>query len=329
MRQGKEEHMFDAVQRLKSPSGADLALRLALPVTAPRAILQICHGLGEHSGRYRAFGEYMASQGFVVLVHDHRGHGLTVAADAPQGRFADKDGVDRVLDDVKAVTDHAIAAYPGLPLLLFGHSMGGLIALNAAESHPRAYQALAIWNSNFAVGALGRVAQVVLKTERALKGSDVPSMILPKLTFDTWARAMPEQRTSADWLSRDPAEVDAYIADPLCGFDISVSMWLDVFALTFRGMEPSHVSRLKKDMPIHLVGGGQDPATDGAKATAWLSHRLASLGFSRITRQIYPDMRHETLNEIGREEAMQEFCNWSIANLAQPTLPADATAGAE
>lgn len=321
--------MFYAVQRLKSPSGADLALRVAPPTTAPRAILQICHGLGEHSGRYRAFAEHLASHGFAVFAHDHRGHGLTTAPDAPQGRFAERDGVEKVLADVKAVTDHALDAYPGLPVLLFGHSMGGLIALNTALSHPRAYQGLAVWNSNFAVGALGRVAQAVLKTERALKGSDVPSMILPKLTFEAWAKAMPEKRTSADWLSRDPKEVDAYVADPLCGFEISVSMWLDVFALTFRGTDPSLLARLKKDLPIHLVGGGQDPATDGAKATAWLSHRLASAGFSRITRRIYPDMRHETLNEIGREEAMQEFSAWAVSHLPEPILPAETATGAE
>ena len=321
--------MFDAVHRLKSPSGADLALRFASPSTQPCAILQICHGLGEHSGRYRAFAEFMAAHGFVVFAHDHRGHGLTTAPDAPQGRFAQMDGVTQVICDVKAVTEHALERHPGLPVFLFGHSMGGLIALNAVVSHPRAYHALAVWNSNFAVGALGRVAQLVLKTERAMKGSDVPSMILPRLTFETWAKAMPEHRSSADWLSRDPKEVDAYIADPLCGFDISVSMWLDVFALTFRGIEPALLSRLKKDMPIHLVGGGQDPATNGAKAITWLSKRLTTAGFSRTACTIYPDMRHETLNEIGRDVAMEEFAQWALMHLPKTAKPGHAAAHAE
>jgi alpha-beta hydrolase superfamily lysophospholipase len=322
MRQGEEECMFETVNRLKSPSGADIALRHAPAKGNASAILHICHGLGEHSGRYLGFARFMAARGFHVYAHDHRGHGLTTAADAPQGRFAGKNGVEMVIDDVKAVSDHAAAAHPGLPILLFGHSMGGLIALNTALSHPRAYQALAVWNSNFAVGAAGRLAQVVLKTERALKGSDVPSLILPKLTFDTWGRAMPDHQTQADWLSRDRAEVAAYIADPLCGFDISISLWLDVFALSFRGTEPSLLARLKKDMPIHLVGGGQDPATEGGKAISWLSHRLVASGLSRVTKRIYPDMRHETLNEIGREGAMQAFADWAETNLSTPAAPA-------
>ena len=317
--------MFETVNRLKSPSGADLAMRHAQAEGMARAILHICHGLGEHSGRYLGFARFMAARGFHVYAQDHRGHGLTTAPDAPQGRFATKGGVDAVISDVKAVSDVARATHPGLPVLLFGHSMGGLIALNTALSYPRDYQALAVWNSNFAVGAAGRLAQVVLKTERALKGSDVPSLILPKLTFDTWGRAMPDHKTQADWLSRDRSEVAAYLADPLCGFDISISLWLDVFALSFRGTEQELLARLKKDLPIHLVGGGQDPATEGGKAMSWLSHRLAERGFSRVTKRIYPDMRHETLNEIGREAAMQEFADWAIASLPQPE-PASGTA---
>lgn len=303
--------MFSTVEELQSPTGATLALRHQPALEAPKAILQICHGLAEHSARYSGFASFMAANGYEVYAHDHRGHGLTKAPDAVQGRFAERGGVEKVLADVKAVADHAQIRHPGLPILLFGHSMGGLIALNAAADQPRQYSAVAIWNSNFAVGALGRVAQVVLKTERALKGSDVPSLILPKLTFETWGRSMPNFKSQADWLSRDRSEVEAYGRDPLCGFDISISMWLDVFALTFRGTESERLSRLPKALPFHLVGGGEDPATDKAKATAWLSRRLVEAGLSNVHKRIYPEMRHETLNEIGREGAMEEFLQWA------------------
>ncbi|MGN7293340.1 alpha/beta fold hydrolase [Rhizobium sp. SAFR-030] len=322
--------MFEIPETVQSPTGAVLSLRRQPADGTARAVLQICHGLAEHSGRYRRFAQFMAGHGFAVYAHDHRGHGLTCAPDAVQGRFASRDGVDKVIADVKAIADLAALAHPGLPIVLFGHSMGGLITLNSAVSHPRTYAALAIWNANFAVGLMGRAAQAVLKTERALKGSDVPSTILPKLTFDTWGRSMPDARSQADWLSRDRAEVEAYEADPLCGFDISVSMWLDVFAMTFRGMAPDLLSRLRKDMPIHLVGGGQDPATDGGKAISWLSHRLAERGQSRITKRIYTEMRHETLNEIGREQAMAEFADWAMAALALGQLsPATGEGGLE
>jgi alpha-beta hydrolase superfamily lysophospholipase len=143
-----------------------------------------------------------------------------------------------------------------------------------------------------------------------LKGSDVPSAILPKLTFGAWGRSIPNRRTEFDWLSHEPAEVDKYVADPLCGFDASVSLWLDIFALTFRAPHPSELAKLPRDLPIHLVGGGQDPATDNGKAVAWLANHLKRSGFSNISSQIYQDMRHETLNETGAATAIADFADW-------------------
>lgn len=289
---------------------ASLAYHHQRPEGRARAILMISHGLAEHSRRYQRFAEAMAAGGYHVYVHDHRGHGETTAADAPLGRFARRDGIDRVINDIAAMHDFATTRDPGLPVILFGHSMGGLIALNAAAELPGRFAALAVWNSNFAVGLSGRVAQAILLAERMLKGSDVPSDMLPRLTFSAWGKSIPDHRTGFDWLSHDPDKVDAYIADPLCGFDASISLWLDVFALTFRGIEKGRLDILPKDMPIHLCGGGKDPATINGKAVLWLSKRLKSQGFSRISTQIYQDMRHETLNEIGAEAAIADFAHW-------------------
>ncbi len=304
--------MFSETIRLDN-AGASLACHHEPAKGQPRAILMILHGLAEHSRRYASFAEAMAARGYHVYAHDHRGHGETKAADAPLGRFARRNGIGHVVGDIAAVRDHAATRHPGLPVILLGHSMGGLIALNAAEDLTGRFAALAVWNSNFAVGLSGRAAQAVLLAERALKGSDVPSDMLPRLTFAAWGKSIPNRRTAFDWLSRDPAEVDAYIADPLCGSDTSVSLWLDVFALTFRGIEREQLGRLPKDMPIHLVGGGQDPATNKGKAVLWLSKRLKGQGFSRISTVIYQDMRHETLNEIGAETAIADFADWCDA----------------
>ena len=291
-------------------SGAYLAYHHLAAVGTPRGIVILCHGLAEHSRRYERFATALATSGYHVYAHDHRGHGETTAADAPPGRFARRDGWQLVIADTLSLRDFAASQYPGLPVILFGHSMGGLVALNTATDHPDAFDALAVWNSNFHPGPAGRLALVVLAIERMLKGSDVPSQILPRATFLAWGKRIPNRRTDADWLSRDPQEVDAYVNDPLCGFDASVSMWRDVFTLTFRGASAEQLNRLPKTKPIHLVGGGQDPATDNARAVRWLSRRLARLGFSAVTTRIYPDMRHETLNDIGREDATADFVGW-------------------
>ncbi|ANM11450.1 MULTISPECIES: alpha/beta fold hydrolase [unclassified Rhizobium] len=305
--------MFSETQRLAAP-GVSLAYHHAEAAGPARGILLISHGLAEHSKRYRAFAEAMAARGYHVYAHDHRGHGETTAPDAPIGCFARRDGVEKVIGDVLAMRAHALSRHPGLPVILFGHSMGGLIALNAAVTAPSDFDAVAVWNSNFAVGLAGRAAQAILLAERMLKGSDVPSGLLPKLTFAAWGKSIPAHRTEFDWLSRRPDEVDKYIADPLCGFDASVSLWLDLFELTFRAPQKLHLDRLPRDLPIHLVGGGEDPATERGKAVLWLSNHLKASGFSRISTEIYQDMRHETLNDAATA-AFADWCDEAVSRL--------------
>ncbi|MBB4063523.1 alpha/beta fold hydrolase [Gellertiella hungarica] len=302
--------MFAETRFLKSPTGARLAYHHEPAAGTARGIVLVCHGLAEHSKRYRRFAAALSAAGYHAYAHDHRGHGETTAPDAPLGRFARQEGVTAVIEDVMAMRALAEERHPGLPLILFGHSMGGLISLNTAVTHPESFAGVAVWNSNFNVGLAGRAAQVVLAAEKMLLGSDVPSALLPKLTFQAWGKAIAGHRTLFDWLSNIPAEVDAYMADPLCGFDASVSLWQDIFALTFRAPQKRWITRLPRTMPFNLVGGGQDPATNGGKAIDWLANHLKKSGFSRITREIYQDARHETLNDIGAQVALRNFISW-------------------
>lgn len=298
---------------LESPSGASLATRHWSPDEAPRAIVHINHGLAEHAARYDRFAKRLTAQGFAVFAHDHRGHGDTRAPDAPHGVFSlDGDGPALVMADCAAVQDHARALYPDCPLIMFGHSMGGLITMNYALAHADRLAGAAVWNANFSGGLAGRAAQLLLKWERFRLGSDVPSRLMPKLTFQTWAKAIRPWRTDYDWLSHIEEEVDAYIADPDCGWDASVSMWLDVFDMIYGGAAVSQASGAAKALPVMLVGGGEDPATDMAKATRDQAQRLTAAGFSKVYCHIFETARHETLNDLKRDEAtglLIEWCN--------------------
>nr|WP_245224223.1 alpha/beta hydrolase [Rhizobium halophytocola] len=306
---------------MSSPTGVLLAYHHAATTAPPKAIIIICHGLTEHSGRYEDFARGMASLGYHVYAHDHRGHGRTSSPDRPLGRFALKNGPDKVIDDVLAMRELAVTDHPNLPVILFGHSLGGVIALNTAIAKPDGFAAVAIWNSRFNTGLPGRFARAVLAVERMLKGSDVPSAILPRATFHAWNNQIPGHKGDHDWLSSDPEVGRRFADDPLCGFDVSVSMWDDVFELTERPFRNSAISALSKALPINLVGGRQDPATHGGRDVEWLARRLSSSGFSRVTCQIYPDMRHETLQEVGREAAMGEFADWCEAAVKRRLQP--------
>jgi alpha-beta hydrolase superfamily lysophospholipase len=301
-----------ALERLihHAPSGSTLNVFLKEPETPVRAVVQINHGLAEHAARYQRFMEALATQGIASIAHDHRGHGTTRAPDAPLGRFAKEAGADAVIDDVLAVHGLILKRWPGRPVIIFGHSMGGLIALNFVLRHPDRVQAAAIWNANFSAGLLGRVAQAILAWEKFRLGSDVPSRLLPRLTFQAWGAELPSARTPFDWLSRDDMEVAKYIADPLCGWDASVSMWQDVFDFVFRGADDRNFRMVPRDLPFHLVGGADDPATDRGKAVQGLEARLRRMGFSNLETTIYAETRHESLNELNRNIMTADFVGW-------------------
>jgi len=302
---------FSDQRVVKSPTGADLNLYVKLAVANPRAVIQINHGLAEHAARYARFADFLAPRGFHVYAHDHRGHGATKAPDAPLGKFANVDGGTKVIADVNAVHDLIASEHPGLPVIVFGHSMGASVALNFILRHSGRAHAAAIWNGNFSQGLLGQLALAVLGWERMRLGSDMPSRLLPKLTFQAWGKAVPNHKTLFDWLSRDDAELAKYIADPLCGWDASISMWLDVVKMAQYGGSNRNFSGVRRDLFVNLLGGEKDPASDYGKAVNHLTGRMHVMGFSNLVSKVYAETRHESLNEVNRDIIMDDFALWA------------------
>ncbi|MCT8996848.1 alpha/beta fold hydrolase [Chelativorans intermedius] len=296
---------------LETPTGAALRLYVHAPQGRPRAIVQINHGLAEHAGRYGRFARLLADCGLAAYAHDHRGHGHTRAPGAPMGSFGPEPAAENVLADVLAVHDRIAADHPGLPVILFGHSLGAIIALAFLRRHAGRLRAAALWNAPLASPLAARAARAVLGWERLRLGSDVPSRLMPRLTFRAWASAIPDAATPFDWLSRDAAEVAAYIADPLCGRDATVAMWRAVFDLNLLAVGGSLAATVRRDLPIQLVGGGGDPSTKGGATMRRLAARLAREGFSNLQTRIYGETRHESLNELNRNLIMEDFCAWA------------------
>lgn len=183
--------------------------------------------------------------------------------------------------------------------------------MNFVLKHSDRVAGAALWNGNFSAGLPGRAAQAILAWERFRLGSDVPSRLVPKLTFDAWAKKESDGRTPFDWLSRDHAEVDLYVADPLCGWNASVGMWKTVFGFIFAGADDRNFSAIRKTLPFLVVGGENDPATDGGKATRHLARRMQAMGFSNLVSKVYPQTRHESLNEVNRDVIMRDFADWA------------------
>ncbi|KQT86033.1 alpha/beta hydrolase [Aurantimonas sp. Leaf443] len=303
---------FDDWFTLDARSGAALRVYASRARRTPRAVLLVHHGLAEHAGRYGAFAAEMAEAGFHVFAHDHRGHGSTVAVDAPFRRFAKHSGEAKVLADCRAVEDEARRRHPDLPVVVFGHSMGGIVALNYAQMHGRGLSGLAVWNCDLRGGIKPRAARAALKLEKALKGSDVASQFMRRATFDAWAAEISPRRTGFDWLSHDPAVVDAYVGDPLCGFSPTVSMMQDVVSLVLKGGSAAGLSMLPPNLPVHLLGGTGDPVSAHGEATTALAEALKAGGSRDVTLSLVAGARHETLNETPqfRQPALLSLVAW-------------------
>lgn len=301
---------------VNSPSGAALHLYSRMPERHVRAAIHINHGMAEHALRYGRFARELTKAGFAVFAHDHRGHGKTTAPDAPKGSFGSENGFERVIDDVLAVNKHIRARDPDTPVVCFGHSMGSIIALNFALCYPEKVDGLVCWNAGVETGGLARASTLILGVEKLLKGRKGISKLVRKLTFDTWNNTFKPNRTEFDWLSRDEAEVDKYVADPDCGFDVSIGLWLDLLSGVFYGGNDKNLAGLARDLPVHVQGGGVDPCSNKGRDMRHLAARLEAAGLSDVTCAILPETRHESLNEINRTRTTADFVSWLEARFA-------------
>ncbi|MFK5978969.1 MAG: alpha/beta hydrolase [Rhizobiaceae bacterium] len=300
-------------EKITSSTGAILNLYVARTKREAKGIVQISHGMAEHGARYERFCTFLNEHGYHAYVHDQRGHGHTKIADAPLGAFARHDGWQKVLEDVNFVNAHIRRQHEGLPVICFGHSMGATIALAYAQSYPDTIDGLAVWNGS-ETGFMPGFLRQLLKVERMFKGSDVPSIVAQKLTFEDWNKKFKPNRTDFDWLSHDETEVDKYVADPLCGFPVTVGLWIDLLDGLAGTAAPEAVAKIPADLPINLRGGGDDPCSSMGKAATNLEVILQNSGHTNINAKIYSNTRHECLNEINRDEVMKDFTNWLYEN---------------
>ena len=298
-----------------SPTGAKLCLYAMQSDTKAKGIVHINHGMAEHAARYARFANALTQAGYHVIAHDHRGHGQTTANDAPLGVFSSKNGLEKALQDMLHVNTTAREKYDGLPLLLFGHSMGTILGFNYCLTYPQTISGTALWNAGFDTGLLAVIFKTLLITERFFKGSDVPSAFAQKITFEDWNKKFAPNRTDFDWLSRDKTEVDKYVSDPLCGFPVSIGLWLDVLEAVNFGADDANLPNLPENLPIHLQAGAKDPCSTYGQAVSRLAVRLQKSGQTNVDLNLLPDTRHESLNEINRDKITENFICWMDENL--------------
>jgi alpha-beta hydrolase superfamily lysophospholipase len=278
-----------------------------------KAVIHIAHGLAEHGARYERLAEALTDNDYVVYANDHRGHGRTIATEDDVGYLGDRDGWEHIVSDLAAICRKEQEENNGLPLILFGHSMGSLITQHAICKYPDLFDAAAMSGPNGLISPLVRIGRIIAKFERIRMGKRGKSDLINQLTFDAFNKAFKPNRTAFDWLSRDEAEVDKYIADPLCGFTASTQLWVDLIEATVEAAKPENRERIRKSLPLYLFSGMEDQVNAEGRGCTALAESYRGMGLKNVSYKIYPRARHETLNEINRDEVTRHLIEWMDA----------------
>lgn len=279
-----------------------------LPEGKPKAIVLLAHGMAEHSGRYARLGAALCDAGFGLYAHDQRGHGKT-AERGTLGHYADNDGWCAVVSDVASLNQHIGQAQPGVPIFLLGHSMGSYIAQAYLLHHSASLHGAILSASNFQPVALYRSASLIARFERWRQGPKGRSALIEWLSFGSFNKAFKPNRTAYDWLSRDPAQVDAYAHDPLCGFRCTNQLWIDLLGGLQQISKASNLAQIDPALPLLVMGGACDPVSEGKRLEV-LANALRNAGNRNVQLTVYPQARHELFNEIHREEVTADVIAW-------------------
>src|SRR3984957_15115885 len=290
----------------RADDGESVLARRWLPEGSPRVVVQIAHGLTEHSGRYARLAAALNAAGYGVYASDHRGPGpKAIAADL--GHFADEGGWDKVVGDLWTLNRLIVAEQPGRPIIFLGHSLGSFLGRGFIAQHSDALAGAPLSGSSGKPPAIATLGRLIAREERLRLGKRGKSQLLIQMWFGDFNKPFKPARTAFDWLSRDEKEVDAFVADPLCGFPFTTQLAIDVLDALPRVTSRQSLAPIRKDMPIYVFSGERDPV--GANIQGLIGD-LEAGGFTRLTTRIYPDARHETLNETNRDEVTRDLIAW-------------------
>lgn len=267
-------------------------------VNEPKAVIKFIHGMEEHQGRYEAFASFLQENGYAVITADMRGHG----EDAPLlSHIADKDGDKLLIEDEQTLIEFAKNKYPNVPLYLFGHSMGTIIARKLLQTNSNDFVkcALSGYPNPQGVASIGAVLAGFISLFKGKKGH---SNLVNNMVIGGFAKSVGNAKTPLDWLSYNEDNVKRYADDPLSGVEFTLGSYIALFHLVADINNPQLYKDVYKELPIYLISGVDDPCTGGEKGRSDSLDRLTKAGFTNIDVKTLDHMRHEILNETNKEE---------------------------
>ena len=302
---GCEEEIMDIFTLKSDFDGINLAVAMK-NVEKPRAVLQIVHGMAEHKARYFPFMEYLAGRGIVCVINDHRGHGGSVSDKKELGYFGEN-GAEGLVEDLHQVTLEAKKRYPGAKFFMLGHSMGALAVRTYIQKYGGEIEGLIV-SGNPGYVPIAPWGVKMAKRAQEKRGRLARCRLLTVGTLGPFILSAPSLRSMNNWISTDREIVREYDKDPMCGFEFYANGYEALLTLMVKANDPDGEAP-NKEMPVKFFSGAKDACMGGEKALRDAAGRLTRAGYGDVQVKIYPGMRHEILNEVGRERVYADMAD--------------------
>lgn len=278
-----------------------------------KACVQIAHGMAETAARYERFAKVLTDSGYVVYANDHKGHGKTAKTLENVGNTG-HEGFEWMIKNMYQLNGIINKENPGIPVFLFGHSMGSLLAQRYIALYGEGLKGVILSGTSGKQGIMLDIGISIARREMRKRGEKYRSEKLNDMTFGSYNDAFKPVRTEFDWLSRDEKEVDKYVEDPFCGGVFTAKFFYDFFMMIKETHKPETMMKIPKELPVYLFSGEKDPVGKKCKSVLGLIKIYKKLGLKDVSYKFYKDGRHEMLNEINRDEVMDDVVKWLDAH---------------
>ncbi len=280
------------------------------PADAPKAILQISHGMVEYIDRYDEFARSLADHGFFVTGNDHLGHGASVISDDQHGFFAHPNGNECVIADIHALRELTQKQFPDVPYFMLGHSMGSFLLRQYMQEHGEGLSGAIIMGTGAQPGLMLHIGKLLCRMDAALFGWGHVNAFIDNLSCGSFNKQFEPAKSPADWLSKDIARVNAYCNHPWCAFHFTVNGYYHMFRGIQKAQAPGRIAQIPKALPLLLVSGDCDPVGHNGKDVKQVYEIYKNAGIRDVSMKLYENDRHEILNETDREVVYEELRAW-------------------
>lgn len=286
-----------------------------IPEGEVRAVLQLVHGMAEHVERYREFARFLTLQGILVVGHDHLGHGASVHSQEDFGYFAEKYGNRVLVQDMHRVLQKTKKEYPDVPYVMFGHSMGSFLARQFLCCYGTELDGAVICGTGYHPEWLVRAALALCRMEAAVFGWRYRSRLFRFMMSDSFNLQFRPNRTTADWLCKDEEIVDGYVADEKCGFSFTLNGNYNLFLTLLKIGRKEYLERMPRELPVLFISGKEDPVGSCGKGVTTVAKLFDQVGMKNVNCILYPEDRHEILNEPDRDKVYADVLAWMQKNV--------------